>query len=167
MRDPFFERTVVLVWHHDEDGAIGVVINRLMEESLQHVLHATDGIDVSDCETDHVFWGGPVEPGSGTVVTPEIVSEEEGWNVDGGIGITRSLDVLVRLLTAKQPFQLCLGYAGWGPGQLHDEIQAGGWLWTDCDASVVFDVPPDERYDHALATLGLTASMVWMQPIHE
>ena len=50
MRDPFFERTVVLVWHHDEDGAIGVVINRLMEESLQHVLHATDGIDVSDCE---------------------------------------------------------------------------------------------------------------------
>ena len=84
-----------------------------------------------------------------------------------GIGVTRSQDALLRLLEQREPVILCLGYAGWGPGQLDKEIELGGWLWTDCDADIVFGAPPEERYDRALATLGLHASSLWVPPISE
>jgi putative transcriptional regulator len=167
MHDPFFERTVVLLWHHDEGGAIGVVVNKPLEQTIEEVLPAPEGVDLAPYRNTPVGWGGPVETGSGTVVSRERMSTEEGWNVDGGLGITRSLDTLLRLIRRQEPILLCLGYAGWGPGQLDHEIQAGGWLWTDCDASLVFEVPAEERYDKALATLGLTRTTVWMQPIDE
>lgn len=166
MRDPFFERTVVLVWHHDAQGAIGVVVNKPLEHSLGDVLEVSDapGIDRTDVA---VAWGGPVEAGTGTVVTTGQLEADEGWVVAGGLAVTRSQDALLRLLRERSPLMLCLGYAGWGPGQLDAELERGGWLWTDCDHSIVFDVPAAERYDKALATLGLTADMVWMTPIDE
>lgn len=166
MKDPFFERSVVLVWHHDEDGAIGVVVNRPLEHTLPNVLELPGDIDLSTYRSTHVAWGGPVETGSGTVVTPRMVPGDEGWNVQG-IGISRSMDVLLSLLTHQHPVLLCLGYAGWGPGQLDEEIRAGGWLWTDPDPRLVFDTPHEDRYERALATLGLTAQTVWMQPVDE
>jgi len=169
LRDPFFERTVVLVWHHDEDGAIGVVVNRLLDHKLAEVLDLdVDRIDLSSCSEAQVVWGGPVDHDSGTVVTRADLSKDEpGWMLPFGIGVTRSQDVLVRLLHTKAPLLLCLGYAGWGPGQLEEELEKGGWLFTDCDPGIVFDTPPEERYDRALASLGLTEGMVWMQPIQE
>lgn len=167
MRDPFFEKSLVLVWMHEEDGAVGVVVNRLLSQSVADVLAAPDGVDLQPYATTQVGWGGPVEPGTGTVVSDRPVAEEEGWNLDGGLTVTRSLDALLRLIRSKHEFLLCLGYAGWGPGQLDKELQEGGWLWTDCDASLIFGVPVEERYDKALATLGLTRSTVWMQPIDE
>ena len=167
MRDPFFERTVVLIWHHDEEQALGVVVNRMLDQTVKEVLSPPDDIDLDRYADAEVAWGGPVERTSGTVVTREFVSEDEGWNVEGGLGITQSLDALLRMLRRQESFLLCLGYAGWGAGQLDEEIQSGHWLWTDCDASLVFDVPAEERYDRALATLGLTRHTVWMQPIDE
>jgi putative transcriptional regulator len=166
MRDPYFERTVVLVWHHDANGAIGVVVNRVLDHTLAEVLdHVEEGLDGrSDVP---VVWGGPVESGTGTVVTSGVIRPDEGWVVGRGLSVTRSQDALLRLLREKTPLMLCLGYAGWGPGQLDREIERGGWLWTDCDQSVVFDTPADQRYDRALETLGLTAGMVWMNPVDE
>lgn len=167
MQDPFFERTVVLVWHYDEDGAIGVVINRTLNHNLPDVLDIEGDIDLSPYAEVPVAWGGPVESGSGTVVTLARIADDEGWTLPDGIGITRSQDALLRLLEHREPVILCLGYAGWGPGQLDREIELGGWLWTDCDADIVFGAPPEERYDRALATLGLDARSVWMPPIAE
>ncbi|MCB9663385.1 MAG: YqgE/AlgH family protein [Alphaproteobacteria bacterium] len=166
LKDPHFARAVVLLWHHDEEGAIGVVVNRPLDRTLPDVLELPGDIDLSWYADTHVTWGGPVEMGSGTVVTPQAVPDDEGWNVDG-IGVSRSMDVLVSLLEAREPLLLCLGYAGWGPGQLDDELQAGGWLWTDLDPKLVFETPHDQKYDRALATLGLTAAMVWMSPVSE
>lgn len=166
MKDPFFERALVLVWHHDEDGAIGVIVNRPLDHTLPNVLDLPGDIDLSSYSDTHVAWGGPVSTDSGTVVTREPVPDGEGWNLEG-IGVSRSMDVLVHLLTHQHPVLLCLGYAGWGPGQLDAEIEQGGWLLTDPDPAIVFEAPADERYDRALASLGLTASMVWMQPIDE
>lgn len=167
MQDPFFERTVVLVWHYDEDGAIGVVVNRTLKHLLPDVLDIEGDIDLSPYAQVPVAWGGPVESGSGTVVTNGRITSDEGWVLPNGLGVTRSQDALVRLLSHQAPLMLCLGYAGWGPGQLDREIELGGWLWTDCDADIVFGVDAVERYDKALATLGLTASTVWMPPISE
>lgn len=166
MKDAFFERTIVLVWHHDEDGAVGVVLNRILEHKLSEVLDLPD-VDLDGYEDAQVGWGGPVEGGTGTVVSTAAVDDEEGWTLPGGLGVTRSQDALVRLARARAPMILCLGYAGWGPGQLDQEIASGGWLWTDCDAALIFGVPEAERYDRALAALGLTRNTVWMPPIDE
>ena len=167
MRDPFFEQTVVLVWHYDEDGALGVVVNRTLKHTLAEVLEVDDSIDLSPYETLPVAWGGPVESGSGTVITRGTIHDDEGWMLPDGIGVTRSQDALIRLIQGNEKLLLCLGCAGWGAGQLDREIEMGGWLWTDCDANIVFDVPPEERYDVALATLGLNRNAVWMPPINE
>ncbi|MEQ1506328.1 MAG: YqgE/AlgH family protein [Myxococcota bacterium] len=176
MRDPNFEKTVVLVWHHDAQGAIGVVVNRPTGHRLDEVLDFPldrSGRDSgrppdAPIRTDvPVAWGGPVENGSGTVVTIGAITDDEGWMLPSGLSVTRSHEALTRLLEEGAPMMLCLGYAGWGPGQLDKEIELGGWLWTDCDASIVFGTPPDERYDRALASLGLQAHQVWMQPVNE
>ena len=71
------------------------------------------------------------------------------------------------LLAEGVPLMLCLGYSGWTAGQLDKEIELGGWLWTDCDPNIVFEVAAEDRYDTALASLGLTANAVWMPPISE
>lgn len=169
LHDPFFERTVVLVFHHDPaDGAIGVVVNRALEHRLPDVLALEEQIDLSRHRDTPVVWGGPVETDSGTVLTRGGLKDtDEGWLLPGGMGVTRSHDALLKLLQSEVPMMLCLGYAGWASGQLDREIEQGGWLFTDLDPSIVFDTPIEERYDRALASLGLTSSMVWMQPIHE
>jgi putative transcriptional regulator len=172
MKDPFFEKTVVLIWHHDEEGAIGVVVNRLLEPehelpSVLTVPEEHEGLDLSAYEGVAVGWGGPVETDSGTVVTRGSVDDDEGWQLPGGIGVTRSLDALVRLIKASEPIHLVLGYAGWGPRQLDQEIEKGGWLSTDCDPQILFETPISERYNRALLTLGLSEHLVWMQPINE
>ncbi len=164
MRDPSFERTVVLLWHYDEDGAIGVVVNRPMDVRLSQVVTTSDDGADQRCR---VGWGGPVEPETGTVVSQAAVDDDQGWNLPTGIGISRSQTVLEAWVSSNMPMELLLGYAGWGPGQLDDEIRTGGWLIADVDAALLFATPVDERYDRALATLGLSASTVWMTPIDE
>jgi putative transcriptional regulator len=170
MRDPFFARTVVLLWHHDDDGAIGVVVNRLMEHQLLEVINVESkqgNLDLSKYQGVMIGWGGPMESASGTVVTRGELLEEEGWILDGDIKVTRSQDALLRLMKEGAEIHLVLGYAGWGPGQLDKEISSGGWLWTDCDATIIFEHAVEARYDVALASLGLTETSVWMQPIDE
>ena len=166
IQDPFFSRTVVLLWHHDDDGAIGVVINRPMEHLLPDVLSLPDEVDPDRYDDTHVAWGGPVETDSGTLVTQQIVPDDEGWNL-AGLGISRSMDVLNGLLRRGEDVLLCLGYAGWGPGQLDEEVRQGGWLWTDVDPALVFGTPADARYDRALSSLGLDRGVVWMGTVDE
>ncbi|MBW1878597.1 MAG: YqgE/AlgH family protein [Deltaproteobacteria bacterium] len=168
MHDAFFEHTLVLLWHHDDEGAIGVVVNRPIEHPLSDVLVLGEGMpDVPSDDKSQVLWGGPVEGDAGTVITMGKVHDDEGWQLACGISVTRSQDALGRLLGEGAPLILCLGYAGWGPGQLDREIEAGGWLYTDIDPQLVFEVPAETRWVTALATLGLTPTTVWMQPISE
>lgn len=167
LKDAFFERTLVLLWHHDEDGAMGIIINRLADHQLGDVLDDDLDLDLSHCAQSEVYWGGPVEPTSGTLITRAEVPEAEGWNLPGQIGVSRSMGVLIDLIKRKEPLHLHLGYAGWGPGQLDDEILQGTWLYADLDPTIVFELPPEDRYDRALASLGLTPQSVWMTPIDE
>jgi putative transcriptional regulator len=94
------------------------------------------------------------------------VSTDEGWNV-GSIAISPSVERLDELIRSKDRFELVLGYAGWGPGQLAEEVEGGSWLFVDVEPEIVFDTPMNQRYERALAQLGLTPDMVWMQPINE
>lgn len=167
MRDPFFERTVVLVWHYDEEGALGVVVNKALEHTLPDVLVVDGSLDLSPYDEELVGWGGPVEATSATVLARGTVQDSEGWMLPEGLAVTKSQEALLRLLGQGADILLVLGYAGWGPGQLDQEIAAGGWLATDVDPTLVFETPVEERWDAALARLGLSAHTVWMQPIDE
>ncbi len=164
MKDPFFERTLVLLWHHDEEGAVGVIVNRPVEHTLDEVLTVED-VDLSDYPNGHISWGGPVETDSGTVVTTGEVSGSDVWLVGQGITVTRSNDALTTLLRDRADLVLCLGYAGWGPGQLDEEIESGGWLFADIDPELILGGDRATAYERALASLGLTPTTVWMQPV--
>lgn len=170
MRDPNFAGTVVLLWHYADDGAMGVVINRSMAIAIGEVgrqLSIEEG-DIAMPELpDRVLWGGPVEPGAGFLLFKGEIPEEEGWNVENKIAVTTSQERLEHLLRSGGEYRLCLGYAGWAPGQLDHEIEIGSWLYTEPKAAIVFDEEIDDRYDLALASLGLLASEVWMTPIDE
>jgi putative transcriptional regulator len=166
-QDPFFQGTVVLIWHYNEDGAIGVVINRSLEHTIPDVISIDPEIDLSFYADNVVGWGGPVESGSGTLVAQGTLSEKEGWILPDNLCVTRSQEAMIRMIKEQVPILLCLGYAGWGPGQLEREIELGGWLWTDCDPILIFDIPLEDRYARALASLGLSEMTVWMPPIIE
>jgi len=161
MSDPFFEQTVVLVWHHDEDGAVGIVINRPLEYPLSEVL---DGPDFQDYDDALVCWGGPVERTSGTAIVRGPVTDDEGWALGDNLGVTRSEERLRLAIGQRTAVLLCLGYAGWGPGQLEQELEHGGWLFTDVSEELIFDVPRADLYERALLTLGLTRATVLMIP---
>ena len=170
MRDPWFERALILLCQHDEDGALGLVINRESDIVLQEVVDklAEDHGDFGALQDGDrpTWWGGPVGDGAGFVLFPGAVEDGEGWSIDG-VAISPSLERLADLIRTGVAFELCLGYAGWGPGQLADEIATGSWVPVDIDPKIVFETPLDERYDKALAQLGVALNQVWMQPIDE
>jgi putative transcriptional regulator len=167
LSDPFFEGTVILLCQHDENGALGLVVNRTTSLSVQTVIEQL-GIRLNeDFEAHHVSWGGPVEPGAGFIVYRGVVPGDEGWNVAERLAVSPSRERLVEALGQPDPFLLCLGYAGWGPGQLDREIALGSWLVADVEPEIVLDVEAEERYRRALAQLGLTPEQVWMQPVDE
>lgn len=164
MEDPNFAGSVVLICQHDDTGAFGLIINRDGPVSIGAVAERMDlGSPVDpDCVT---WWGGPVGPGTGFVIWRGNTDQEEGWNLAGDVAISPSAARLRQLVSQQTPFFLCLGYAGWGAGQLDAEIETGSWLYTEVDPGILFEVPLEDRYERALATLGLTAEMVWMKPL--
>jgi len=170
MRDSNFSGTVVLLWHYGEDGAMGVVINRSMAIEIGEVGRqlAIEEEEIAEpALPDRVLWGGPVEPGAGFLLFRGEVPDEEGWNMQAGIAVTTSQERLENVLKGGGEYRLCLGYAGWAPGQLDKEIEIGSWLYAEAKARLVFDEAIDDRYDLALAQLGLMASQVWMTPVDE
>ncbi len=166
MRDPNFARTVILLCHHDREGALGLVINRMTNLSIRELLERID-VDTREGGDDQVLWGGPVEQGAGFVVFDGRIEGEAGWNLPGHLAVSPSRQHLQEAIVEGSPYVLCLGYAGWGAGQLDSEIAAGSWLYTEIEPELVLASPVDERYDDALRSLGLTADQVWMMPIDE
>ena len=101
----------------------------------------------------------------GSVVARTDVGEEEGWVLRPGLSVTTSATTLEQLYTSHQPLLLCLGYAGWGAGQLDQEIEIGSWLFADASDELIFDTPREALYDSALASLGLTPGTIIMNPV--
>lgn len=169
MRDMNFSETIVLLWHYSEQGAMGVVLNRGTNITVADVLQQLDLEPEASHATlhDRVLIGGPVEQTTGYLLFRGAVPEDEGWNLPSGIAVSTSQSRLESVLTGGGDYLLCLGYAGWAPGQLDKEIETGSWLYTEIDDVLVFDHPLQERYRSALATLGLTPELVWMTPIDE
>jgi len=158
--DPNFERAVVLMVHHDEESSFGLVVNRESDLAAAELVSSLD-LDWRGPADAKVSWGGPVEPTSGWMLFGDDVQTlapdpEHVTTVGPGLHFTASLEVFGQLATRPpSDLRLLLGYAGWGGGQLESEIAQGAWLSAPVRASTIFDVDPDDMWDHVVRELGV------------
>ncbi|HWG79500.1 MAG TPA: YqgE/AlgH family protein [Stellaceae bacterium] len=158
MQDRRFERSVILLCAHNEDGAMGLVINKLIDSLTLPELLTQLGIEGDGLRgTAHVHFGGPVESGRGFVLHSADYNEEGTITVGGNLALTATLDILRAIGRGDGPRRslLALGYAGWGPGQLDAEIQANGWLHVAADEGIVFGDDFKDKWQRALGKLGI------------
>ncbi len=163
MRDSRFARTVIYLCAHNRDGAMGLVVNRLVGAITFPDLLNQLGIETGTItEEIRVHFGGPVESGRGFVLHTGEYSQEGTLRVDDHIGLTATIDILRDMAVGSGPRRrlLALGYAGWGPDQLDSEIQANGWLHVAADEKLVFDSDLDSKWERAIAKLGVDLSML-------
>lgn len=155
--DPHFERSVVLLAHHDDSGALGWVVNGKPLASVAKLLRgaglAPRGVDLPErgvlAEPARV--GGPVMPGSAWLLFERRPGDEPqpgDHELGGGFAVTSARPAIDALARGEGPtrFRLILGYAGWGPEQLEGEIAAGAWLPADLDADKLLALPPDDLW---------------------
>jgi len=164
LRCPFFNHTLVLLVDHGREGSFGFVLNKPAQVQLASVLSELD-LSSELAPKVPVMLGGPVSPQTGWVVFErESLSTqlEEILDVDAGVSVTASVKMLEAFAEGHGPDRalLLLGYAGWGPGQLEDEMREGSWFPMDVDPRLLFDVAPAERWDAALAQLGIEPGWV-------
>jgi putative transcriptional regulator len=157
MQDHRFVRSVIFLCAHNEEGAMGLVINKVIETvTLPELLDKLGIPSVGLGSSARVHAGGPVEEGRGFVLHSDDYVEENTLVV-GTMALTATLDILRAIGRGEGPRRslLALGYAGWGPGQLDVEMQENGWLHVPADEAIVFDGDVDEKWIRALAKLGV------------
>ncbi len=158
MEDPNFMRGVTLLCQHNDEGALGITVNRQSEYVLEDVLEQLD-LECSDerIATMPVYVGGPVHPERGFVLHSDDRSWEATVEVGEGISVTTSRDVLEAIAHGEGPekFLVALGYAGWEPGQLEEEMRENAWLNVMASAEIIFDLPVDDRWEQAVSRLGI------------
>jgi putative transcriptional regulator len=164
MLDQRFARSVIYLCAHSEDaGAMGLVINKLLNSLTMGELFAQLDISPSRIvDSRPVHFGGPVEAGRGFVLHTSDYSEDATLVVDDNMAVTATLEILRAIGKGQGPRHslFALGYAGWAPGQLDAEIQANGWLSVAADNDIVFDPDQDGKWRRALAKLGIDLSML-------
>jgi putative transcriptional regulator len=157
MADPRFERTVIYVCVHNAEGAMGLVVNRLVESlTFEELLEQLDIPSPRSDDAIRVHFGGPVESGRGFVLHSTEYLNDGTVVMDDGIGLTATVDILRDIAGGEGPRDtlLALGYAGWGPGQLDAEIQENAWLTVRANAELLFDHDLDQKWDRAVGELG-------------
>jgi len=164
MNDPRFEKSVVYMCAHSDDGAMGLILNKPTPEvKFADLLNQLSIEALPDMPETPIHFGGPVEVGRGFVLhTADYDLDEITLQVDAQFGMTASRDILTDIANGEGPKQalLALGYAGWGAGQLEHEIQQNGWLTCDASLDVVFDVADAGKWVAALKLLGVDALML-------
>jgi len=158
MRDPRFTRTVIYMCAHTTDGAMGLVINRLVGSLSFPDLLQQLGIPTSPAsEHIRIRNGGPVETGRGFVLHTADYRDDATLNVGDTVGLTATLDILRDIAAGHGPKRslLALGYAGWGPGQLDSEIQSNSWLCVPADDELIFDDKLTDKWERSIGKIGV------------
>lgn len=162
MTESGFAGTVIYVCEHTSRGALGLVINRPTDLTLETLFERIDlKLEIAPIKDSPVFFGGPVQTDRGFVLHAPTGAYSSSMQV-GGLTLTTSRDVLQAVAEGDGPERMLvtLGYAGWDAGQLEAEMAENAWLTVSADASVIFDVPPAERYPAALRLLGVDPVML-------
>jgi len=158
LNDPNFYHTVTYICSHNEEGAMGIVINRPLDLVLGEVLEQMD-ITFEDkiARNTPIYDGGPVQSDRGFV----LHQYDQDWNssmkINEHIGVATSLDILDAIANGKGPESafIALGYAGWSAGQLEKEMQENIWLSGPAESHVIFDTPVEQRWNSAASLLGI------------
>ena len=164
MGDPRFDRSVVFLCAHSDEGSMGLILNKPTPDvTMNSLLEQLSITATAEGLAQPVRFGGPVEQGRGFVLhSDEYESVVSTLKVPGGFAMTATLDILEDISTGHGPENclLALGYAGWGPGQLEGEIQATGWLTCDANFDLVFRRGDADKWQAALASIGISPSFL-------
>ena len=157
MADPRFERAVIAVCVHDENGAVGIGIGQKRAGLKFRGLLKQLGIDPGEAPDCAVHHGGPVEPGRGFVLHSNDWGGQDTLQVAGLCAMTGTIDILKAIAEGRGPSRwiVALGYAGWGEGQLDEEMTRHGWFTAKGDPALLFDTPTDERWAAAFKVEGV------------
>jgi putative transcriptional regulator len=177
MNDERFSRAVIYVCAHSTEGAMGIIVNhpaaniKFPDLLVQlEVIPAAERIQLPNrAEEVKVLKGGPVETGRGFVLhSADFFIENSTLPIDEGICLTATLDILKAIARGNGPESaiLALGYAGWAPGQLEQEIQQNGWLHCPADPELIFGTDTDLKYEKALRKIGIDPGMLSSQAGH-
>ncbi|MCR3793791.1 YqgE/AlgH family protein [Pseudomonas aeruginosa] len=169
MADPNFAQTVTYLVEHNEQGAMGLVINRPSGLNLAEVLEQLkpDALPPARCQHIDIYNGGPVQTDRGFVLHPSGLSYQSTLEL-GELAMSTSQDVLFAIAAGTGPEKslISLGYAGWEAGQLEAELSDNAWLTCPADPAILFDLPPEERLSAAAARLGVKLSLLTAQAGH-
>ena len=164
MIDPNFKQTVVLLCQHTDEGAWGLVLNRPTGKAATVVTQ--EGEPVSNRRGLDVWVGGPVELERGCILLGEMPDEGETLRICDGLFLSGSPALLHRLLEAPPGghIRLLMGYAGWGPGQLEQELQQSAWLISEVDLEIIFETEASAMWEAAIRRLGADPGALQMSP---
>ncbi|EAT11215.1 YqgE/AlgH family protein [Bermanella marisrubri] len=161
LSDPYFGHSVCYICDHNEQGSMGLVLNKPMGIEL------TDVLSELDIETDKpihfpILQGGPVSPEQGFVLYRGSESELQNMVINGDIRLTTSKDILSQLALGSGPddVRICLGYAGWEAGQLEQELIQNAWLTVPADEELLFHTPMDQMLEKAASRIGVDMSLI-------
>ena len=164
MQDPNFARTVVLLCDYVPEGAFGLVVNRPTDYPANDMVKLEPPVVAGN--TLPLFFGGPVQPERGWILVTDEPSDADHRLIVDGLYLTASQDVLRRVLQAhpEPRARVIAGYAGWGPGQLDDELAQSAWLMADVQLDLIFDIDPARMWETAIRRLGADPSMLQSSP---
>jgi len=169
MEDPRFARTVVYVCAHSDDGAMGLVINRLIDSMRFDSLLDHLNLDVNMSPPDlPIHFGGPVESSRGFVLHSSDIVQESTLLIDDTVALTATTEMLEAIANDRGPERcvLALGYAGWGAGQLDQEIQENGWLLVPADDQLIFGRDNEAKWEGAMTKLGIDLPLLSTEAGH-
>ncbi len=158
MTDRRFAKSVIYLCAHSADGAMGLVVNKLIDSiTFPDLLRQLNIESTSANDKIQVHFGGPVESGRGFVLHSDDYVQETTLVIRDGVALTATVDVLRAIAEGKGPNRslLALGYAGWAPGQLDSEVKANGWLNVTADENLIFDARLDDKWSRAIGKLGI------------
>jgi len=163
MSDPRFKKAIILLIAHNEEGAMGIVLNKNMEDlTFKSLLEQLEIDHDEDVGRARVHFGGPVDSERGFVLHSTDTIHETSTIIGEGIAVTATLDMLQTMASGEGPSSsfVALGYAGWGPGQLEGEIQQNGWLVVDADPDLVFGDKIAGKWQSAISKLGFDPGLL-------
>ena len=159
LEDPYFSNALVYICEHNENGALGVIVNRPIDMNLAGLFEKIDiKLEAESLTNLPVYFGGPVQLDRGFVLHRPVGLWQSTLAVNGEVGLTSSRDVLSSVGSLGLPSEIIvtLGYSGWDAGQLEDELAQNSWLTVPAKNSILFDLPPEERLAAAMQKLGIS-----------
>lgn len=170
MDDPAFARTVIYICEHSKEGAMGVVLNAPIEMNLKEMVdQAAPGSDVTEAKGEQIIVkGGPVSPDRGFILHYPQGEWEGSMPINEQFTVTTSKDIVECIGNERGPEKqvIALGYAGWSPGQLEEELTDNAWLMIPATHELVFDTPLHDRWNQAIKALGIESWQLTQQAGH-